>query len=377
MAGNSITLTPQGGELVLTGNATSSVSETVATLTPGDGGGIVTLQANGGSLSLAATTLSAQSSTSSLLLRGDGLGSYALSAGTVYVTATNMNLIGGGTVQGTTFMSIRPDILADTSITGIGTGFLTSGSYGLRPLLTSELLGAMDTLTAAGTLQNVGLSSSGSMNANVLMNSLTLLSGGTLGIAAGALVDRTALFLNSGGLLAFAGTENLSVPLLYAGATGTGTLDVTVLAGGSLNLTGSIVSTGGVVKAGDGVLQLNSKQYFTGGSGLVINGGTVRLNSGLDNTLLVAPTASTPTLYDVRVNGSATLDLNGRNQAVGQLLGVDQLPGMAGTVMSATPAILTISTTNATTFGGVFAGSLSVTKGLSSLPQETSWSQAP
>ena len=46
MGANNTTLTPQGGELWLTGNASTPVSETIATLTPGDGGGVVTLRTN-------------------------------------------------------------------------------------------------------------------------------------------------------------------------------------------------------------------------------------------------------------------------------------------------------------------------------------------
>ncbi len=355
-----ITLTPQGGELVFGGNASTLLSETAAVLTPGDGGGLLTLQAaSSAGLNLTLGTLSARSAASSLLIRGDSLGLAPAAAGIGTLTLTTANLLGGGGAIGSTTMSVRPDVLGDTSATGFGAGFLSVGSYGVRPLLGTELQTSVAALTASGTLENVGLSNTQSLFTSARVNTLTLLSGGSLGVTAGAL-DRALLNVDAGGILLTAGTANLSVPLLSAASAGT--LYVHTLPESTLNVASKLFSLNGLVKAGNGVLSLDAPSSGTLGAGVVLNGGTLRLNSGGANTLLVVPTATVPTVYDVRVNAGATLDLNGQNQAIGQLLGANAFTGMAGTVTSAAPALLTSASSSSPVFAGIFAGSVSFSK---------------
>ncbi|NBV86694.1 MAG: hypothetical protein EBS01_10655, partial [Verrucomicrobia bacterium] len=297
-----------------------------------------------------------------LLLRGDNLGSGSVaSSGSAVVTLASLPVPAaqGGGSNGTTIMSVRPDIIADASSTGLGTGFVTRDTTlgVLRPLNpVTELLLSTGSLTNATTTQNVGLSSLQTLTASSALNTLTLLSGGSLGTAAGT-PDTTKLTLTAGGILSLSGVSSLNVPIL----TAAGTLDIITVGSSTLNLTGAIISTGGFVKAGDGRLVLNSPQYYTGGIGTVINGGTLQLNGGA-NTLLVVPTATTPTVLDLYVNNYGTLNLNGNNQAVGQLISSNQLPGLGGNVFSTSSATLTLSSTSSNTFAGGIFGAISLTK---------------
>jgi autotransporter-associated beta strand protein len=337
-AGNTSTLTPQGGELFIGGHSTGTVTETVATLTPGEGGGIITLNAaNTAGVSLALSTLSALTPASSLLVRGDNLGLAAASAGTAAISVTTFNAPGtqGGGANGTTFLSIRPDILADTSAAGFGSGFAVRDSSGvIRPLnQVTELqynLPSLSNTIASGTL-NFGVSSLQAVLGSGSLNSLTLLAGGTLAALAGT-PDTTRLTVNTGGILSVSGNTSLNVPLL---TSTTGTLIIQTTGASVLNLTGSAVNAGGLVKAGNGTLILRSAQYYTGGFNTVLNAGTLRLDAGT-NTLLVAPSATVPTLLDLRLNGG-TFDLNGNNQAVGQLLSVNTFVNQAGVLFSRHP----------------------------------------
>jgi autotransporter-associated beta strand protein len=102
-------------------------------------------------------------------------------------------------------------------------------------------------------------------------------------------------------------------------------------------------------------------QYFTGGSGPVLNGGLTKLNGG-PNTLLVAPTAGVPGLLDLRSSGSSVLDLNGNSQVVAQLLSINTMPRMGGTVASVAPATLTTASSNSQTFSGSITGQISLLK---------------
>jgi len=73
------------------------------------------------------------------LVRGAGLGGTpgASTVNVTFTTATHRpnTLIGNGEGAGSTSMSIRPDMIGDISPTGLGTGFVTYGSNGLRVLV--------------------------------------------------------------------------------------------------------------------------------------------------------------------------------------------------------------------------------------------------
>ena len=159
---------------------------------------------------------------------------------------------------------------------------------------------------------------------------------------------------NAAASLTLAGaTGNINVGNFGSTSAGT-TIYSHVIAGGALNMNSAIgvANTGGLVKADGGTMSLNNRAYYTGTT--TINNGTLRLNSGTNNTLTVIPTAGAATVGQVSLNGTGSvLDLMGRNQAIGALTSVNPLPGNGGTVQN------TGAAANLTTIGtGVFSGSI-------------------
>jgi autotransporter-associated beta strand protein len=348
----------QGGTLKLTGNGTSAVTENMGTLTVGSGGGVITLIGGaGGATTLNVSTLSALATGGSLLLRGDNLGGVAGPGVTnLAVTTFNVPASQGTGTNGSQTMPIRPDMIADASSTGQGTGFVTRDTGGnnvLRPLTSSELSG-----TVAGTTTNVGLSAVQSMaSPNTQINSLTLNSGGGV-TAATALAPNAALntlTLTTGGVLGFAGNAGINTTELST-LSNAEIIFHTVGSGTTLTVNSFIAGTnGGLVKADAGTLSLAAPQFYTGAT--TVNGGTLSLAGG-NNTLVVIPTATIPTLQNLVVNGGA-LDLNANSQAIVQLSSINTLPNTGGTITnSAATPVNFISMTGATsTFAGTITNS--------------------
>ena len=129
-------------------------------------------------------------------------------------------------------------------------------------------------------------------------------------------------------------TGNINVGAYQSATVGT-TPFIHVVAGGTLNLNAAFAvgGTAGMLKADGGVLNLNGQAYFTGTA--VVNGGTLGLNSGAANTLLVTANAlaNGSGLGGLTINGSsAVVDLKDNAQAVAGLVSVNPLPGGGGTV---------------------------------------------
>lgn len=322
-------------------------------------------------IGIQAVALSGQNGYSTALIRGDLLGSAVGTADAASVSVTNALTyasIGGQAngALGLTSLSIRSDIIADTSSTGLGSGFLTQdlATGLLRPLnQTTELLSSTAGLTLATKAQNVGLSSASarqSIGGSVQLNSLTLLAGGNLTGVAGT-PSTAVVTVNSSGILALASSA-ISVPQIQSQGI---TMYIHVVgAGTALTLNGSISNTTqGLVKAGDGSLVFAAPQYFTGvngTNGLVINGGTVQLAGGR-NTVL-AYTSGTGAVLQTLVANAGTLDLNGNSQAFERLQSANILPGGGGVITNTagTAATLTLASTASTTFGGAINGNLNL-----------------
>ena len=162
------------------------------------------------------------------------------------LTFTTINLIGGqGTgANGTTTMGVRHDILADASVSGLGTGFLVKDSVtnNTRALASNELNTVVATWAAT---QNAGLSSSQVIKANSVANTLTI--SGTATLASGLDTVAFGKFGPNGGLLTQS-QSGAAATLVLAGATGninvgadqSATVGTTpfvhVVAGGTLNV---------------------------------------------------------------------------------------------------------------------------------------------
>ena len=364
------TMNLQGGALNVINNSGLTVTENLGTVNVGNGiggGSVVTLSASSNSiLNATINTLAQQNGYGTALIRGGGTAS---AAGVPTITASTFNVpFATGGTNGTTSMSIRPDIVGDMSATGAGTGFLVKDSSSglLRPLnQTTELAPSMGTLTGSTYMVNVGLGASQTVAGNVALNSLTLLSGVTVGSPAyNGSVTFPALSVTSAGILALTGTSNINVPITTNGIS----TDIHVVGAGSvLNVNAPFFNTSsGLVKADAGALVFNTPQYYYGTQGTNINGGLLQLNGG-NNTILVQPTATVPSLLPLTVS-AGTLDLYGWNQSVGALSSVNSLPGMGGTITnsSANAANFIVSTAvSSSTFGGTIAsgaGTVTFTK---------------
>ncbi len=380
------TLNFQGGSLNIPGNSSTVVTESLGTVTLGN----AATSAGGSVLTIAATntkgvdvvfnganngSLSNQNAYSTLLIRGDNLSNSTSGANTATVSSGTLNYLYfsdniTATGNNTTTISIRPDIIGDTSANGSGIGFVTrdtSNGY-LRPLnATTESSTSAAALTLASTsgfatgFVNFSASSAQTLPVNVEVNSLTL--GGsaslnaTYGLATAGAVPQ--IIVNSGGILATGGTTSINASLT-TGNNNNGSCYIHVAGAATvLNLNGPIMlSTNGLVKADAGTLVFNTPQFYSGGGGTQINGGLLQLNGG-SNTIMVVPTATTPTVLGLGVN-SGTLDLGGNVQAVGTLSSVNPLPGMGGTITNSSglPATLVVDAGGNAVFGGAVANGL-------------------
>ena len=296
------TLTFQGGNLNVYGNSSGTVSENLGNLTPGNGGGsVITVSAAGtGGVNMSINSFVAQNGYATLLIRGDNLSSAgtataANTATIVLPTLANYStpsvasamsydnngnnppattpLTQGAGNDATPTMSIRPDILVDTSATGSGISFAVrdTSTGAIRPLAASEYVTSVGSLTNnAGNLfsvnyvTNVAVSTAQTISNPLYLNSLTLASSGSITSAAAASQSvNSLLFLNSGGVLATGGTTSINTGLITTGGVST---DVHVVgASTALNMNSSFVTTtSGLVKADGGTLVFNSPQYYTG-----------------------------------------------------------------------------------------------------------------
>ena len=361
-----------GGLFTLNGNSGAALTETVSSLTFGSGGSVISLTGAGGlGTTFTATTLTAPASGGSALIQGDNLSS-AAGAGNARVLATTFNVLPGqgSGGNGTSTMAIRADILGDNSLTGTGTGFLTKDSFtgNLRALNSGELFQSL--ATALPTTNAGNFTATQTFSAGPTANSLTLnTTNGIVSTGGGQAVQGgvTQNYNTSGGL----NTITLNTGGVLATATSAisgGELTTANNASYVFHVTGSAVldantylaaNIGGLTKADGGTLKLDLPTYYTGTT--TVNGGTFLLNSGAANTIVVIPTATTPTLQNLAVNGGA-LDLNGQNQAVGSISNNDPDPNTGGNITSTLAANLITATGNSTTFGGTIGGAISLYK---------------
>ena len=358
------TLSMEGGNFRFLGNAVAATSETVGTFNfttaNSHGPSIFTFEPAGQNLTFNVGTTFSAIGQGTALIRGltGASGKARFNIGSV--------ALGGTGANGTTTISIRPDLLGDASPTGLGTGFIVKDSVtnDLRIIAASEqvttFLGGV-----ASTNINAALSTNLNLAGSTAIGSLTLNSAGGLtqlsvvtpaGIADGLNIAQT---INTGGNLAFTGNAGINVGRI----TTTSNAQVFLHTLGNLSLTGVISGTsGGLTKDGTGNLTLSSKSLYTSNSNFT--GGTTTLAGG-DNTLLVLLTAGLPTVSNLSVNFGATLDLNGNNQATNALFTSSNAlyAGQAGIITNTgANATLTVSSASVQTWGGTITGNINFTK---------------
>ncbi|NBV85336.1 MAG: hypothetical protein EBS01_03515, partial [Verrucomicrobia bacterium] len=362
ISGNTLTMGTIAVGAAPAGTSITFASAGALSLLPG--GSTITLGANSAqSLTLNTGIVGAITAGADLLLRGPNLGA-TLGAGTAQLLAYTAApaLIGAGGTVGTVTMSIRPDILADTSATGNGFAFATyigatgtssTGGSGFRPLVsgftsTTELASY---LTASGS-GNIQLYSSvgGYLSSSSSVNSLTLASGGAY-TAAGTLADALVLTPTSGGVLALGGSSTLSGGQIAAPSAGM--FFWTPGASTTLNLNSAVTGGNAFTKDGAGILNVGVRQLYTGVT--YVNGGTLLLAGGNDRLFVSALGAGNGLVVN---NG--VLDLGGNNQTVAAFSSSNPTPGVGGFVTSSSGGTLT--STGGGTFAGQLSGTLSFTR---------------
>jgi len=374
------TLNITGGTVTVLGNAGTNTTEGVTTLTIGSGGGgagILNLDANDATnVTFNVGTLSGLSTGGTLLLRGDlsAVGEGAV-AGRANLFVTNYTVTAGQTTNsggnvltnGQHLMMIRPDILGDYSMTGLGTAFVTRDSVTgyLRPLAENEM---RPTLTNQ-SYTNVSLSSNGVIGSgDQAINSLRLLEGGGLSTNSVAAYGRWNVnggilteHVRTGGVLAFEGNGGITTPGL---ATYSGWMYFhTIGENTTLNISSTLWNFGsGIVKSGEGTLILGSKNYY--GSNTIVNEGRLVL-AGQDNSLVVGTNFNTTThtaaYYNLYMNGGV-LDLNGGSQMFGTFATANQLPFGGEVTNSASNQVTLRVNTGSAVFGGTITGNLNFVK---------------
>ena len=359
-ASNIVTVTSTAGLVpgMLVSGPGINAGTTIAAIT--DGTNLV-LSAN--ATAAGSITMTAVQTSGSLVIAGLGGQASAL------ISNPNFTANQGAGLNGATSMSVRGDILVDASASGLGTGFLTLDSLTSRvralDLLTETTVLA-DTL---GGIYNARLTADTLLRAPTTVNTLTTSGNVTVssGLAAsvfgkyGPSGDLLSLTLaNAAGLLVKDGTTNFDMGTLVGPAAGPAYFHV--MPGATLRVNAALIPAtgGGFVLDNGGTMELLATTGFTTGN-IVINSGTLRLNSGADNTLAISATAGAMGLPLVALNGpSAVLDIGARNQTVRGLSSSNPLPGMGGTVTGLAGAVFT--TTDNSTFGGRLTGGLSLVR---------------
>ena len=220
---------------------------------------------------------------------------------------------------------------------------------------------------AAG--QNAGVSSAETLSVDTIVNSLTFSGSASLGSGLGASFGAFGpggriLNLQLQGATAFLvkdGTTNYSAGALTSG-NGT-TVFGHVLQGATLNFNAGsafgLGASGGFVKGGEGVLNLNAPTFFGAANSFAVNQGRVNLNSGAPNTLAVLANTGGGAAMSLRIeNFTAVVDLRNQPQIVDQLRSSNEKPGQAGTLTNSLGSLVNFTTFGESAFGGAITGSL-------------------
>ena len=258
-----------GGELSLTGNATTNSTETVASLALGTGSSIVTVASAAGRVStLDVTGGITRTNRSTALVRGTSLSQSVannVSRITLGTAPTGADFVGTNTLSGgatgdtTQALKIVPWLFGDTSASGTGNGFVTYDStLGLRVLTAAQ----MTTLSAGSTtaanpvnaLAFNGTVTTSGLTVNSLLfntNSQTLNGSGALTVNSGAVASVVSS--------AVIGSGYSSLVL----GNGEGILTSTT-GSFSINTPVDVTSSGGLTKTGGGNVLLGASNLYTG-----------------------------------------------------------------------------------------------------------------
>ncbi len=265
---NGVTLN-LGGELSLTGNATTDSTETIASLALGTGSSIVTVASAASRVStLAVTGGITRTNRSTALVRGTSLAQTVatnVSRITLGTAPTGADFVGTNTLSGgatgdsTQALKIVPWLFGDTSASGTGNGFVTYDStLGLRVLTAAQMTTlSADSSTAANPVNALafnGTVNTSGLTVNSLLfntNNQTLNGSGALTVNSGAVASVVSS--------AVIGSGYSSLVL----GNGEGILTSTT-GSFSINTPVDVTSSGGLTKTGGGNVLLGASNLYTG-----------------------------------------------------------------------------------------------------------------
>ncbi len=334
---STIGVTLNGGTLNLLGRASTATTESVAgVLTFGPSASVINLTAGaGGSAFMTFTSLAF------------GAGSTGIVTGTNLGTDTRLLF--------TTAPTLTPATTGILARLAVGTDFATySTTNGVIAFSGYTTPADINTAAATATIKVDATTTVRDLTLARTINALNIIDNNVNIGASSALLPTQGLTVTSGGVLVNGNTASLSAPVIaFGGAEG-----IFRVNGSSLNVSGSITGTAGLTKTGTGSMTLSSLQSYTGQTAL--NLGNLTLAGG-NNTLLVAPTGTIPTVADLQINGGV-LDLNGNNQAVRTLLNSNTLSFIAGEITnsSGTTVTLTTAMNASSTFSAQITGNLNL-----------------
>jgi len=351
-------LNVSGADVTILGNA-AGTTETVGVFTLREGLSIFTLDADvGGQLNFATGALT-RSIGATLLIRGDQFGS-AAAAGVSTFTGSSYAYIGQTGAAGTTNKGILPWALGDTSLTGLGVGFVTSDTTANTGTSILRLLAPSEQTTDFGTAgANVNLTTTEALSTLGTFNSLRLGSGG------GVLLNYVPLTLDSGGLLTLTGNNGIT------GFSGVSYLSTTANAELILHTVGDLTlavpiaaTTGTLTKSGAGTLTLTAGN--TNHGTVYVNDGILKMGGG-DQTILPG--------RSLQLNHGGSLDLNGtvqqfnilESRLTAVLAQNDLFPGDTGgkvvnTGVSQATLVIGGSSGSSVTFTGSIEGNIAFTR---------------
>ena len=326
LAGRSIV--SRGGNLNLTGNATSATSESIGTLTAQGGNSFVTVTPNTAQSNTLTINSLGRNNGGGIFFRGTGLGS-APAANVASVVLTNApTMIGGGGSAGSTNQSIIPWVTSLNGTASFGVNMTTrdSGSGQLRPLSGSEYV---STIGAATSTDNVNITANETVAAPTTINALRLGGTAALTVSGGPLTITSGLILN-GQASGLANTISSDITagsaelILHSGGLGGAT--------SGMNFTGVISGSGGLTRMGSGGVQLANNNTYTGtttlaggvtaiGTGTVSNDGTTPSAFGLGTSPIKLTSSTSATRLWVTGNTVINRDLEVH-------LGASSLPGI-------------------------------------------------
>ncbi|MFN4242218.1 MAG: beta strand repeat-containing protein [Tepidisphaerales bacterium] len=285
--GDAVPVVVRGGQIQMSGGASTVTSETLGTVTLATGSNIFSVLSGAtGQQSLTINNLVRQPGTT-LLVRGSNLGAAPGNSVSFIGTTTPPTLVGGGGPDGSQNISIVPWVVGNVTTvanTVQGTTLTTYGPRGFRPLGTNEYstsLGgpATNNILVGNTLLNTTLSVPAAGATVNAVNVTSALSGST--VIPGTVTGTGTLTVASGAfLVSSGGIARVETPIDFGSAEGVLHLY------GTTSFTQPISGTGGLIKTGGGQYRIEGDARLSTYSGpthlnggLILYGGNVPVNA--------------------------------------------------------------------------------------------------